>query len=262
MGAGPRRDRHRARGSQPGFRRASGRERSSDVQPCDIGAGGRVEVGRRVARADGGRRLAPDAQRLSLTGNRIPVRRTAARRRVLCESTVKNLIREAVPAARFAVDFGGKRFLTRRRRYPGSSSTAPRNVYPLQYHWEQLPRSESKVLWHLSATPRHAAAPHRSPLLSAGRRWRCPGDDVEEAVSRRLGGRVAPTRDDEDVRSVGRRSRRQKPCGPRVENLYVASSSTFVTSSQANSTFMIMAFAVRLADHLRSVLRRPAVPAP
>jgi len=33
-------------------------------------------------------------------------------------------------------------------------------------------------------------------------------------------------------------------------NVYVASSSTFVTSSQANSTFMIVAFAVRLADHL------------
>jgi choline dehydrogenase-like flavoprotein len=30
----------------------------------------------------------------------------------------------------------------------------------------------------------------------------------------------------------------------------VASSSTFVTSGQANSTFMIVAFALRLADHL------------
>ena len=39
-----------------------------------------------------------------------------------------------------------------------------------------------------------------------------------------------------------------------MDNLYVASSSTFVTSSQANSTFMIAVFAVRLADHLRSVL--------
>jgi choline dehydrogenase-like flavoprotein len=36
-----------------------------------------------------------------------------------------------------------------------------------------------------------------------------------------------------------------------TENLYVASSSTFVTSGQANSTFMIVAFALRLADHLR-----------
>jgi choline dehydrogenase-like flavoprotein len=36
-----------------------------------------------------------------------------------------------------------------------------------------------------------------------------------------------------------------------IDNLYVASSSAFVTSGQANSTFMIVAFALRLADHLR-----------
>jgi choline dehydrogenase-like flavoprotein len=33
-------------------------------------------------------------------------------------------------------------------------------------------------------------------------------------------------------------------------DLYVASSSAFVTSSQANSTFTIVAFALRLADRL------------
>lgn len=36
-----------------------------------------------------------------------------------------------------------------------------------------------------------------------------------------------------------------------VKNVYVASSSTFVTSGQANSTFMVVTFALRLADHLR-----------
>ena len=40
-----------------------------------------------------------------------------------------------------------------------------------------------------------------------------------------------------------------------VPNVYVASSSTFVTSGQANSTFMIVAFAVRLADRLARQLR-------
>jgi choline dehydrogenase-like flavoprotein len=38
-----------------------------------------------------------------------------------------------------------------------------------------------------------------------------------------------------------------------IDNLYVASSSTFVTSGQANSTFMIVAFALRLADHFNRV---------
>jgi choline dehydrogenase-like flavoprotein len=40
-----------------------------------------------------------------------------------------------------------------------------------------------------------------------------------------------------------------------VPNVFVASSSTFVTSGQANSTFMIVAFALRLADHLADHLR-------
>ena len=36
-----------------------------------------------------------------------------------------------------------------------------------------------------------------------------------------------------------------------VDNLFVASSSNLVTSSQANSTFMIVAFALRMIDHIR-----------
>ena len=39
------------------------------------------------------------------------------------------------------------------------------------------------------------------------------------------------------------------------EDLFVASSSTFPTSSQANSTFMLVALAVRLADQLAGDLR-------
>jgi choline dehydrogenase-like flavoprotein len=48
------------------------------------------------------------------------------------------------------------------------------------------------------------------------------------------------------------------------EDLYVASSSTFVTSSQANSTFMIVVFALRLADRLRAERRAASsqIPAP
>jgi choline dehydrogenase-like flavoprotein len=44
------------------------------------------------------------------------------------------------------------------------------------------------------------------------------------------------------------------------DDLFVASSSTFVTSGQANSTFMIIAFALRLADHIgRELGARPSV---
>ena len=36
-----------------------------------------------------------------------------------------------------------------------------------------------------------------------------------------------------------------------MDNLFIASSSNFVTSGQANSTFMIVAFALRMIDHIR-----------
>jgi choline dehydrogenase-like flavoprotein len=42
-----------------------------------------------------------------------------------------------------------------------------------------------------------------------------------------------------------------------VPNLYVASSSAFVTAGQANSTFMVVVLALRLADRLAQQLTAP-----
>jgi choline dehydrogenase-like flavoprotein len=39
-----------------------------------------------------------------------------------------------------------------------------------------------------------------------------------------------------------------------IENLSVVSSSTFVTSGQANSTFLIVVLAIRLADRLKTMI--------
>ena len=39
-----------------------------------------------------------------------------------------------------------------------------------------------------------------------------------------------------------------------ISNLFIASSSVFLTSSQANPTFMIIVFALRLVDWLKSDL--------
>jgi choline dehydrogenase-like flavoprotein len=82
-------------------------------------------------------------------------------------------------------------------------------------------------------------------------------DDLEQAVSERIGGgfhQIGTTRMSarpEDGVVDGQLAVHG------VDNLFVASSSTFVTSGQANSTFMIIVFAVRLADRLRSLLRKP-----
>jgi choline dehydrogenase-like flavoprotein len=40
-----------------------------------------------------------------------------------------------------------------------------------------------------------------------------------------------------------------------VDNLFIASSSIFVTSGQANSTFTILSFALRLADHIKKIYK-------
>ena len=44
-----------------------------------------------------------------------------------------------------------------------------------------------------------------------------------------------------------------------MENLFVASSSVFPSSGQANSTLLAVAFAVRLAGHLCGGARRDAI---
>lgn len=46
-----------------------------------------------------------------------------------------------------------------------------------------------------------------------------------------------------------------------VSNLFIASSSVFATSSQANPTLTIVALALRLAAHLRTALSAPSAPA-
>jgi choline dehydrogenase-like flavoprotein len=176
-------------------------------------------------------------------------------------------------------DFGARRFLNRGRRAPGFFSYSPRNSYPLQYHCEHLPQADSRVtltrerdrlgrpklaidLRFSKADVDGVATGHAlldEALRAAGvGRLEYVSDDPSAAITERLGGgfhqsgttRMAATQNDgvvdRDLRVYG------------TANLYVASSSTFVTSGQANSTFMIVAFAVRLADHLTERLSHTA----
>jgi choline dehydrogenase-like flavoprotein len=81
-----------------------------------------------------------------------------------------------------------------------------------------------------------------------------PVDDLAEAIRDRLGGGFHQS-------GTTRMSERPEDgvvdpdlAVHGVPTLHVASSSTFPTSSQANSTFMIVVFALRLADHVRRSL--------
>ena len=82
-------------------------------------------------------------------------------------------------------------------------------------------------------------------------------DDPAAAVRSRAGGgfhQIGTTRMAGDPKD-GVVDRDSKVHG--IENLFVSSSSTFVTSGQANSTFLIVVLALRLADHLAGLLDAP-----
>lgn len=224
-----------------------------------------------------GRFFAPDAQRRSLTGEKVPGSPYGETKPGPITQHLMNIVRQPITTIRFMLGFGIQRFLPRRRS-PGFFVYNPDNVYPLQYHGEHRPDPESRVTLS-DERDELGMAKLRIDLrfseedidgvVAAHRCWdeflRASGcgkleylhDDLAGAVRSRSGGgfhqigttRMSANPDDGvvdgDLAVHG------------IENLYVSSSSTFVTSGQANSTFLIVLLAVRLAEHLRSLLERP-----
>jgi len=223
-----------------------------------------------------GRWFAPEAQRRSLTGDRIPGAPYGSARRGPVREHVRNLFRDFGSTVRFAGDFGVNRFLPRRRA-PGFFAYSPTNTYPLQYHGEHLPNRNSRVtlteerdrlgMPKLRIDLRFSEADVEG-VVRAHECWDAylrahkvgfleyRSDDVASDVWERIGGGFhqsgttrmsARAQDgvvDRDLAVHG------------FEDLFVASGSTFVTSSQANSTFMIIVFALRLTDHLKRMRKR------
>ena len=223
-----------------------------------------------------GRWFAPEAQRRSLTGDHIPGAPYGVARKGPALAHVNNMIHDLGPTLRFMAGFGVNRFM-RRRRMPGFCVYSPRNTYPLHYHGEHLPNWSSRVTLTEQPDPlgmrklrvdlRFSEA-DADGVVRAHECWdaylRAHGvgsleyrsGDVAADVWERIGGgfhqagttRMSARTDDgvvdPDLAVHG------------FKDLFVASSSTFVTSGQAHSTFMIIVFALRLADHLKRVLPR------
>lgn len=223
-----------------------------------------------------GRAFAPDAQRRSLTGDSVPGAPYGPVEPGPLREHLRNMAREPGPTARFVVDFGARRFLARHRRVPGFFVYNAGNTYPLQFHCEHLPNRDSRVTL---AEDRDALGMQRlnidirfcdddvDGVLRAHRHWdehlrrygcgrvEYLAQDIPAAVRDRIGG---------GFHQVGTTRMSARPedgvLTPDLavhgfDDLFVASSSAFVTSSQANSTFMIVVFALRLADRLRAELR-------
>ncbi|MDT4998554.1 MAG: hypothetical protein QOK12_659 [Mycobacterium sp.] len=215
--------------------------------------------------------FAPLVQRLSLTGTRIPGTPYGMATRSPVRAHLANIARHPISTIRFMFDFGVKRLFARGRKPPGFFVPNPENRYPFQYHAEHLPHFESRVT--LQEETDDLEMPKLDidivftdtdirGVLDAHRQWdrylRDAGigrldylsDDLEAAVLDRTGGgfhQVGTTRMskapedgvvDQNLAVHG------------VGNLHVVSSSVFVTSGQANSTFMVVVFAVRLIDQL------------
>jgi hypothetical protein len=223
-----------------------------------------------------GPRLAPEAQRLALTGAEIPGTPYGFATITSRGSHVRNIVRHPLSTGRFVIDFGARRFLTTGRRVPSFSVYNRQNVYPFQYHGEQLPNPASAVTLSREADQlgrRKLAIDLRfSPgdvdgVVRAHEHWdqyfrklrvghlEYLHQDLGEAIEKRLGGgfhQIGTTRMSASP-SDGVVDQNLAVHG--VPNVYLASSSVFVTSGQANSTFMVVAFALRLADRLARQLR-------
>ncbi len=191
-----------------------------------------------------------------------------------------NIVRYAPSTAAFIASFGVRRFLLRRKA-PGFFQKSAANCYDLHYHGEQIPNPESRVTL---SDQRDALG---MPRLNIDLRF-MPQDVegvlrthelLDQHLRKHQVGQLKYLADDcaaavwdqaaDGYHQVG--TTRMSEFAPDgvvdpncrvhgVDNLYVASSSTFPTSGQANSTFLIVALALRLADHLAAERDLPARP--
>jgi choline dehydrogenase-like flavoprotein len=219
-----------------------------------------------------GPHLAPEALRLAMTGERVPGVPHGDAERSPIARHLGNIARDAPATLRFVSGFGLKRFVARGRRAPGFAVRSGSNVYPLQYHGEHRPRHDSRITLAASRDalemPRvqidvRFSESDAEGIVRAHRYWdehvqrhqvgrvEYLVDDVVDAVCTRVGAGFHQT-------GTARMSARPEDgvvdgdlAVHGFSRLHVASSATFPTSSQANSTFMIVVFALRLADELK-----------
>jgi choline dehydrogenase-like flavoprotein len=183
-----------------------------------------------------------------------------------------NMLKDFGKILSFLPSFGYGRFLAK-RKIPALFVYSASNEYPLHYHSEQVPNPNSTVslsndrdelgVRRLDINLRYSQQDIDS-VVAAHQYWdqhlrkhncgylKYLTDDPEAGVWDQAGDgfhQVGTTRmsahPSEGVVDVN-----CKIHG--IDNLFIASSSIFVTSGQANSTFMIVAFALRLADYLKN----------
>ncbi|NEP19360.1 MAG: GMC family oxidoreductase [Leptolyngbya sp. SIO4C1] len=195
-------------------------------------------------------------------------------------SHVRNVIGDLGKTLAFAPSFGYRRYLAK-RKVPALFVHSASNTYPLHYHAEQVPNFDSRVsladetdalgMRRLNIDLRYLDQDidsvvrahqywdeylqrHRCGYLEyfgadpAASIWEQAGDGFHQNGTTRMSKKM-----DEGVVDIN--------CNIHgFDDLFVASSSVFVTSGQANSTFMIVVFALRMANFLNKQLQQSHPP--
>jgi len=213
-----------------------------------------------------GDRLTSTAIRKSLIGNS----------KGIYQGHVINLLKDLIKVGSFIPSFGYERFLAK-RKIPALFVYSASNEYPLHYHSEQVPNPNSTV----------SLSDERDELgmRRLNVNFCCTQQDIDCVVraheywdnhlrKHRCGYLKYLTGDPassvwnqagDGFHQVGTTRMSEQPNDGVVgincnvhgfDDLFVASSSVFVTSGQANSTFMIVAFALRLANHLKKEMHK------
>lgn len=187
---------------------------------------------------------------------------------------IKNVLSNLGKTIAFAPTFGYQRYIAK-RKIPALFMYSASNEYPLHYHAEQVPNFDSRVTL---SEKTDALGMRRlnidlcycdqdiDSVVRAHQYWddylqkhKCGylkyfSDDPVASVWEQADDgfhQNGTTRMSEYATDgvVGRNCNVHN-----FDDLFVASSSIFVTSGQANSTFMIVVFALRLADYLKKNL--------
>lgn len=217
-------------------------------------------------------RITPAAHRFWAEGGRGEGRIADGTARASLRAHLMNVARDFPSVARFAAGFGIRRVAAGGRKVPGFfAAHSGENCYPLQYSGEQIPNRRSRVnltsdrdsvgmprlnidlqfsqadvdgilRWHQvwddylrknGCGRLEYSAPDPGSLV-----WSMMGGGTHQLGTTRMAARAEDGVVNEQLAIHG------------MTNLFVASSSVLLTSSQANPTFMVMILALRLADHL------------
>ena len=209
--------------------------------------------------------------------------READRSLAMMTRHLANIAKDPLRLARFLADWGPKRYLSD-RRIPSIALSSKLNRYPLEFHAEQAPNPDSRILLSEArdtfGMPRLKIDWRATDLdfKTIRESYRLLGRELERADVGRL------TFDDAQLESVTLKAGAygghhigglRMSASPRdgvvdadckvhgVANLFIAGSAVFPTSSQANPTLTAVAMGLRLSDHLARLNapeRRAAAP--